>query len=143
MIEMIYDVEDLEGSDYIEVLPGKFKRTHWNDSSIFFSEESFGYIRPAIENCHRAFYYFGPNEIRTETWKKIIDDLETMKQYLIGNPEPHSLREVIGFPYADSYQQFVADYATNKAQLISMITEFQKWIEQESVSIKFITILGL
>ncbi|MEA0562361.1 hypothetical protein [Lysinibacillus irui] len=48
MIEIIYDLSVLEGSCYIEILPDIYKGECWNSSSIFFTEDNFGYILPAI-----------------------------------------------------------------------------------------------
>lgn len=143
MIEIIYDVSTLEGSCYIEVLPDKYKGECWNTSSIFFTEENFGYIMPAFERCYKKFDYFAFNVIDTDTWKMIIKELETMKQYLANHPSPQSLKGVLGFPFTYSEEEFMENYDTNRKQLISMITEFQSWIDEKSVSTKFISVLGM
>ncbi|MCY9547203.1 hypothetical protein [Lysinibacillus xylanilyticus] len=143
MIEIIYDASTLEGSCYIEVLPDKYKGECWNTSSIFFTEENFGYIMPAFEKCYKKFDYYAFNEIDIETWKLIIWELEKMKQYLSDNPTPHSLKDILGFPFVYSEEEFLGNYDTNFKQLISMITEFQSWINEKSVSAKFISVLGM
>ncbi|MGE7024560.1 hypothetical protein [Solibacillus cecembensis] len=143
MIEIIYDASTLEGSCYIEVLPDKYKGECWNTSSIFFTEENFGYIMPAFEKCYKKFDYYAFNEIDIETWKLIIRELEKMKQYLSDNPNPHSLKDVLGFQFVNSEEEFLENYDTNFKQLISMITEFQLWINEKSVSAKFISVLGM
>lgn len=143
MIEIIYDASTLEGSCYIEVLPDKYKGECWNKSSIFFTEDNFGYIMPAFEKCYKKFDYYAFNEIDIATWKLIILELEKMKQYLSNNPNPHSLKDVLGFPFVYSEEEFMENYDTNLKQLISMITEFQSWINEKSVSAKFISVLGI
>ncbi|MFD4818863.1 hypothetical protein [Peribacillus butanolivorans] len=143
MIEIIYDASTLEGSCYIEVLPDKYKGECWNTSSIFFTEENFGYIMAAFEKCYKKFDYYAFNEIDTETWKLIIMELEKMKQYLSDNPYPHSLKDVLGFPFAYSEEEFMENYDTNIKQLTLMITDFQSWIKEKSVSTKFISVLGM
>ncbi|WP_291760129.1 hypothetical protein [Lysinibacillus sp. UBA5990] len=143
MIEIIYDARTLEGSCYIEVLPDKYKGECWNTSSIFFTEENFVYIMPAFEKCYKKFDYYAFNEIDIETWKLIIWELEKMKQYLSDNPNPHSLKDVLGFLFVNSEEEFLENYDTNFKQLISMITEFQSWINEKSVSAKFISVLGM
>jgi len=140
MIEIIYDARTLEGSCYIEVLPDKYKGECWNTSSIFFTEENFVYIMPAFEKCYKKFDYYAFNEIDIETWKLIIWELEKMKQYLSDNPNPHSLKDVLGFLFVNSEEEFLENYDTNFKQLISMITEFQSWINEKSVSAKFISV---
>ncbi|MFB7157346.1 hypothetical protein [Lysinibacillus sp. NPDC056232] len=143
MIEIIYDIHSLEGSCYIEVLPDQYKGECWNTSSIFLTEENFGYILPALEKCYKKFDYFAFNEIEIDTWSLINIELKSMKQFLDSNPNPSSLKDVIGFPYNYSEREFRENYDTNSKQLISMITEFQSWIEQKSSSTKFISVLGI
>ncbi|MEE3952762.1 hypothetical protein [Peribacillus frigoritolerans] len=143
MIEIIYDASTLEGSCYIEVLPDKYNGECWNTSSIFFTEDNFGYIMPAFEKCYKKFDYYAFNEIDIETWKLIIMELEEMKQYLSDNPNPQSLKDVLGFPFVYSEEEFMENYDTNLKQLISMITEFQWWINEKSALTKFISVLGM
>lgn len=66
-----------------------------------------------------------------------------MKQYLANNPNPYSLKEIIGFPFTDSEEEFIDHFDTNVKQLISMITQFLSWIEEKSASTKFISVLGM
>ena len=134
MIEIICDVSTLEGTCYIEVLPDKYKGECWNDSSIFFTEENFGYIMAAFEKCYKNFDYYAFNEIDTDTWKSIVKELDKMKEYLASNPNQQSLKDVLGFSFFEE---------ENIKQLISMITEFQSWIEEKSVSTKVISVLGM
>ncbi|PMC33878.1 hypothetical protein CJ195_26015 [Bacillus sp. UMB0899] len=143
MIEIIYDASFLEGSCYIEILPDNYKGECWSNSSIFFSEDNFGYIMPVFEKCYKNFDYYGFNEIDIDTWKSIIKELQKMKDYLSNNPEPNSLKAVIGFPFIYSEEEFMETYDNNIKQLITMITEFQKWIEDKISSTKVISILGM
>ncbi|EON72444.1 hypothetical protein [Lysinibacillus sphaericus] len=143
MIEIIYDTGSLEGSCYIEILPDKYKGEYWNTTSIFFTEDNFGYIMPALEKCYKKFDYYAFNEIDIDTWSLINKELERMKQYLASNPNPSSLKDVLGFPFVFSEKEFIENYDTNIKQLIFMITELQSWIEQKSFSTKFISVLGI
>lgn len=143
MIEIIYDLNVLEGSCYIEILPDTYKGKCWNSSSIFFTEDSFSYILPAIEKCYKKFDYFAFNEIEIEIWGQINKELEKMKHVLQSNPTPQSLKDTIGFLYDYSEKEFRENYDINIKQLISMMTEFQMWIEQKSSTTKFISVLGI
>lgn len=58
----------------------------------------------------------------------IIKELEIMKQYLANNSNSQSLKDVIGFPFKYSEDEFIQNSETNVKLLISMITEFQSWI---------------
>lgn len=143
VIEIIYDLKALEGSCYIEILPDTYKGECWNTSSIFFTEDNFGYILPAIEKCYKKFDYFAFNEIEIEIWSQINKELEKMKQVLQSNPNPHSLKDTIDFLYDYSEKEFRENYNTNIKQLILMMSEFQTWIEEKGSTTKFISVLGI
>lgn len=61
---------------------------------------------PVFEKYHKKFDYFAFNEIEIDTWKLIIKELETIKQYLSNNPDPDTLKEVLGFRFVDSESEF-------------------------------------
>ena len=143
MIEIIYDVATLEDSCYIEILPDKYKDECWNTSSIYFTEENFCYIMPTFRKCYKKFDYFSFNEIEVDTWKLIMKELEKVKNYLINNPIPDTLKDVIGFPFTNSEKDFMEYYDTNLKQLILMIDDFQVWIEARKTSTNYITVLGM
>ncbi|KKB73304.1 MULTISPECIES: hypothetical protein [Bacillus] len=143
MIEIIYGTDALEGSCYIEILPDKYRGKCWNTSSIYFTGDNFGYMMPAFEKCYKPFDYFAFNEMDTDTWKLIMKELEVMKQNLINDPDPHSLKDVLGFPFVYSEEEFLENHQANIKQLISMISEFQTWIEEKSDSTQFISVLGM
>ncbi|MBM7364093.1 barstar family protein [Priestia taiwanensis] len=143
LIEIIYDVHTLEGTNYIEILPGEGEIEYWSESSIFFKEEHFGYIMPAFEKYYERFDYCGINEIRIHTWNEILAELEEIKEYLMSHPNPHSLGHVVGFIYEGVEAAFMQNYAENRNQLIVMITDSQAWIEEQSKTTKVITVLGM
>lgn len=45
----IYKLDELEGSCYIEVLPGPYRDRCWNEDSIYMDEETFGYLESAVK----------------------------------------------------------------------------------------------
>ncbi|MCM3576500.1 hypothetical protein M3172_25485 [Mesobacillus subterraneus] len=83
------------------------------------------------------------NEIDIDTWSLIIRELEKIKQFLVEDPEPNSLKGVLRFPFTYSETEFLEDYEVNKKQLISMITDFQLWINEKGLSTKIISVLGM
>lgn len=51
----IYKLDELEGSCYIEVLPGPYRDRCWNEDSIYMDEETFGYLESAVKkNTNRT-----------------------------------------------------------------------------------------
>lgn len=97
MIEIIYDISQLKGSCYIEVLPGKYMGKCWNKESIFLTEEDFGFIMPIIKKCYSEFDYYSLNEIKREVWVKILSELEKLREYLKDSPKKDSISKFVGF----------------------------------------------
>ncbi|WP_179088476.1 hypothetical protein MKY66_11925 [Paenibacillus sp. FSL R5-0766] len=54
-MKIIRDREELEGTGYIEVLPGKYLGQFWNEDSIYFDEEVFGFVEKTIENIFSGY----------------------------------------------------------------------------------------
>lgn len=131
MFEIIYDVNSLDGTNYVEIFPNVFENKFWNASSIYLTEESFEYLVPAFQRCSEDFDLYGFNNIEIATWQLIIQELEKLKQALINNFQ------------SDSTSVFMADQEMNTQELISLISELVNWIEKQSQSTNCISVLGL
>ncbi|WP_339300803.1 hypothetical protein MKY92_11830 [Paenibacillus sp. FSL R5-0623] len=81
-MKIIRDREELEGTGYIEVLPGKYLGHCWNENSIYFDEEVFGYIEKTIESIFSGYDHYAFNEIHRKTWEVILEDLKTFANLL-------------------------------------------------------------
>ncbi len=72
---MIRDQSELESTCYIELLPGKYEGTSWNEESVFFDEECFGFIeRKIVRHCPKYDHY-SFTDINRSTWEFILADL--------------------------------------------------------------------
>ena len=67
----ILSLEDLEGHDVFEFMQGIYKGEHWQSTSIYFTEESFGCLYSHIDDVLENFNYYGPNIITVEQWEEI------------------------------------------------------------------------
>lgn len=100
-IEIIYDVEALEGTCYVEVKPGKYTGNHWHKESIYFTDETFTYLSLSIEKVYEKYDLLGLSEIDKNTWDLILDELELLKIFLEENPKEDELKNKIGFLYEE------------------------------------------
>jgi hypothetical protein len=66
-IQIIYDVESLKGTCYVELKPGKFTGGHWNKDSIYFTDETFSFFSTAIEKHYKRYSLFDVSEIDINT----------------------------------------------------------------------------
>lgn len=68
----INTLENLNGRhDVFEFMRGEFKNEHWHESSIFLTEEAFGFLHLHVAEVLPIFHYFGPNSVNTEQWNQI------------------------------------------------------------------------
>lgn len=78
-IKIITDKNELEGTCYFEIMPGKYKGSCWQDGSIFFDEEVFSLIEPAFERHVPNYDHYAFTDISKEQWNKILNDLASQK----------------------------------------------------------------
>ncbi|OPA73685.1 hypothetical protein BVG16_26685 [Paenibacillus selenitireducens] len=140
---IIKDIKELEGSCYIEVLPGKYLDKCWNDNSIFFNEEDFAFLETSIEKEFEDYDHYAFNEIPKEVWIKILTRLDKVILLLEQQPGMELLRTYIGFFYRCSEEDFIKEYDDNLVSLCELITEFKTWINAKLTENDFISILGI
>ncbi|QKE72022.1 hypothetical protein HPK19_04045 [Arthrobacter citreus] len=142
-IEIIYDVETLKGSCYVEIKPGKDTGNHWNRDSIYFTDETFTYLSRAIEKEFKDYSLWGVCEIDKHTWDLILKQLENVKLFLLEEPKEEELQTMVGFLWEDTESKFQENINQNIIDLINLITDFQAWVSDQSKNHEFITILGI
>lgn len=78
-VKIITDKNELEGTCYFEILPGKYNGECWKDNSIFLDEEVFDLIEPAFERHVPNYDHYVFTDVSKEQWNKILDDLASQK----------------------------------------------------------------
>ncbi len=78
-IKIITDKNELEGTCYFEILPGKYKGQCWKDCSIFLDEEVFSLIEPAFERHVPNYDHYAFTDVSKEQWNMILNDLISQK----------------------------------------------------------------
>ncbi|MGG3306647.1 hypothetical protein ABER23_04370 [Paenibacillus lautus] len=139
----IYRLDELEGSCYIEVLPGPYRNRCWNVDSIYMDEETFGYLESAVEKEYEPYDHYAFNELDAEIWRRIVNRLEETLIFLKGRPQAEELKEHIGFIFTSSETDFIEALEENMDQLIRLMQEFVDWITLQLQNHKVISILGI
>ncbi|MGW8956951.1 hypothetical protein [Paenibacillus sp. NPDC055715] len=142
-MKIIKNKEELEGTCYIEILPGRYLGQCWNDTSIFLTEEVFGFIEKSIESEYPTYDHYAFNEIQKEVWWRILGRLERVINLLEGHHKMNTLKEHIGFFFGCSKDEFIKDYENNIEKLRELINEFQTWIKEQLKSQNYISVLGI
>ncbi|NJL59783.1 MAG: hypothetical protein HC887_09210 [Desulfobacteraceae bacterium] len=127
----------------MELLAGKYRNQCWNDGSIFFEEETFGYIEPTIEKCVESYDHYAFTEIAAPVLQEIVKTLRGIKSLLEQAHSVEELKEEVGFFFADSKEQFSESFQENKMALSRLINELSEWMLTKGDEHGSITILGL
>lgn len=97
-----------------------------------------------MEKCLGKFSIWGMYEIHQKTWLTIVEELESLRHFLLGSPRPEELKDYIGFFYEDSSEDnFTYNLSGNAEELAKVITAFQTWIIEKNKKYDYITILGI
>lgn len=143
-IEIIYELEDLQGTCYVEIKPGKYSGGNWSDGSIFFTDETFTYFSKAIEKHYKKYSLLGISEINRQTWKLILTELEILKIFLTNHPKPEELKNHIEYLYLEITEKYMLEnLKRNLDDMVKVITEFQSWIKEKSTDNEYISVLGV
>ncbi len=142
-IRIIKHKSELEGTVYIELLHGAYNGICWNESSLFFEEETFGYLELALEKHAPSYNRYAFTEIQLDAWLEIIQELKTLQLLLQKAQSIGKLRDQVGFIFVGSEERFAEHFQTNKNALTGVIEELCHWINENARAHGCVTVLGL
>jgi hypothetical protein len=142
-IRIITNKGELEGTCYMEVLPGPYREQCWNEGSLFFEEEVFSYLEPIIKRHVEAYDHYAFTEIKKEQWLAIVNDFDKLELQLISSKSVSDLQNQVGFIFKRGDERFLSNFDVNKVALSRLVSEFSKWIRGKTNEHDSITILGL
>lgn len=142
-MKIIRSKDELEGTCYIEVLPGKYNGKCWSDDSIFFSEEVFGFLEKSIEREYPEYDHYAFSEIHKETWLRILERLNILVSLLDDNATIEEFKDHVYFVFVSSEDEFKQDFDNNVHKLCVLIKEFQDWIRVQFQTQDYISVLGI
>ncbi len=142
-IRIIKNKIELEGTVYIELLPGSYNGVCWNEGSIFFEEETFGYLELSLLKHAPDYNRYAFTEIQLVSWLEIIREWKTLQLLLQQAQSVGELQDQIGFIFTGTQERFTKSFQTNKNALADVIEELCKWIEHNARAYGCVTVLGL
>lgn len=142
-MKIIRSKEELEGSCYIEVLPGEYVGECWSEKSIFFTGEVFGFIEKSIKKEFPEYDHYAFNEIHRENWFKILSRLDRLINYIDEDVTIDQLKIHVYFVFADNEQEFQKDFDNNIVKIREIAEEFQAWIKEQLETNEYISVLGI
>lgn len=142
-IRIIKNKSELEGTAYIELLPGAYHGICWNEGSVFFEEETFGYLELAMQKHAPEYNRYAFTEIKSDVWLEVIKDLNALKLLLQQAQSVSDLHDQVGFIFQNSEKRFAENFQTNKDALAGVIEELCHWLDEKARAHVCVTVLGL
>lgn len=142
-ITIFRDPASLEGTAYIELLPGGYRDSSWNAGSVFLTEEVFGYFEPIIERHESRFDHFAFVDVERPTWNAILKDLAQVASALRTAASIDEVPPLVGFFYLRTKQEFAASFRENADTLAALLDELGVWLQEQLSREPVIAVLGM
>jgi hypothetical protein len=105
-IDLIRKASELEGTAYIELLPGKYQGVCWGEHSVFLTEEAFGFFEKTVEKFVPTFDHYAFVEIAGATWRSILEEMAMSRQHVTVARDVAELSPHVQFYYRESKKEF-------------------------------------
>ncbi len=142
-IQIIRDKSKLQSTAYIELLPGRYRDECWNEGSLFFEEEVFGYMELIITRHVPSYDHFAFTEISSASWAMIIHDFDSLALALDRGTSLEALSAEIAFFFRDSKLQFAENLQANSLALSGLLRDISVWITIKAKEQGCVTVLGM
>jgi hypothetical protein len=142
-IQIITDFKYLEGTAYIEILPGLYEDECWNEGSLFLDEESFGFLERIIGRNVPDYNHYAFMEVEKHAWERIVAELNALLKQVHHAKSTSDFAENVLFYFKNTEADFQEEFETNRKRLEDLISEFNEWISNKLETEEVITILGL
>ncbi|HEX8363300.1 MAG TPA: hypothetical protein VF613_24485 [Longimicrobium sp.] len=142
-ITILRDPATLEGTAYIELLPGGYRDSCWNAGSVFLTEEVFGYFEPIIERHEPRFDHFAFVDVERPTWNAILDDFADLARALRAANSVDEVAPLLGFFYLGTRQEFAASFRENADALAALLDELHLWLREQLSRENVVAVLGM
>lgn len=140
---MITDINQLKGTDYIEVLPGKFANKHWNPQSVFFNDEHFIFIEQIIMRHSAHYDHYEMTDIDKATWDKILIDLETLHDKIANKSRLSDFQSEVYSFFPTTDRRFLKLKSQDINHVRKMLIDFIRWTRISIKQHDTIAVLGL
>jgi hypothetical protein len=142
-LRVIKDKAFLEGTAYIELMPGRYTGECWNQGSLFLDEDTFGFFEGIISNQLPEYDHYAFTEVSSSRWEPIVSRLKGFAAEVRAAREPAELPRDIYYFMNDTEQRFAEEFSENSRRLQEVASELATWLETAANNNDAVTILGL
>jgi len=135
----ILKYKDLNGSDYIEVRPGKHRKKKLHKESIYFYPDMFSLLDDIIWDKYREYSPTTTNVIRMGDWERILEGFQECLLACKSATSLEDLKKALRLRSHDDLN-FDQDFDRLLEAFTQFISDFSSWIEQTIKEEKYISI---
>lgn len=141
---MITDADKLDGSCYIEVLPGRYTGQFWNSQSVFFKEIHFSFIELFILRHCPKYDHYAFTDINKTIWQRILIDLNHLYESIVDSTKIFEMKDDGELPLITSSNlRFLNSELANINAMCEMLDDFIRWISDILKNHDTIAVLGM
>jgi len=136
--------QQLQGTCYVEVQPGRHDGEFWKEESVYFTDETFSLFTQTILSYVPSYSMWGKSEVTTETCLLIASELKELAEFLETNPSLQELKERLELQNEPDIERLLTTYQQcgfNK--VLNLLHAFSSWLTAQCLTHSHLTILGI
>ena len=143
-LKLITNKEELEGTAYFELLPGRFNNKFWNGNAVFMSESSFGFMEDIVSKHYADYdHYDCVMNIHRDIWMLIITDLQYRKAIIDEAMDAEILISECSFLHKYMIGEFQKNWNTYKQSIQGLFESTLCWLQKTLEMHEYIVLMGL
>jgi len=136
--------QQLQGTCYVEVQPGRHDGEFWKEESVYFTDETFSLFTQTILSYVPSYSMWGKSEVTTETCLLIANELKKLAEFLGMSPSLRELKERLELKdETDIEQLFTTHQQCEFREVLNLLYAFSSWLTAQCLIHSHLTILGI
>ncbi len=143
-LKLITNKEELEGTAYFELLPGRFDNKFWNDNAVFMSESSFSFMEDIVSKHYADYdHYSCSMNIHCDIWMLITTDLQHRKVIIDKAMSAEILISECRFLDNYTIGELQKNWNAYKEQIQGLFESTLCWLQKTLEMHEYIVLMGL
>ena len=143
-LRLITNKEELEGTAYFELLPGRFNNKFWNNNAVFMSESSFSFMEDIVSKHYADYdHYSCSMNVHRDIWMLIITDLQYRKAIIDEAMDAEILISECSFLDNYTIGELRENWDIYKQQIQALFESTLFWIQKTLGMHEYIVLMGL
>jgi len=142
-IQLIQQLSELDGGEFLEIFPGPYKGRSWNEQSVYIEDKAFALMEPIVKKHAPDFNHRSNTPISKDQWLLIIADLQALSAALASAKSPDELKGKLGSREGSSDNEFNSQFPKNSTSLKTLIDAWVAWLTKELNGQTVISVLGI